>query len=56
MNLRFAPNETKPGNEVSLMIDTEPNSFVTLLAMDQSMILLAGNENDVTEDEVSHVV
>ncbi|XP_043065393.1 alpha-2-macroglobulin [Drosophila ficusphila] len=44
-----APEQVKPGAEVELEIKTEPKSFVGLLAVDQSVLLL-GNNNDLTKD------
>uniref|UniRef100_A0A0A1WK50 TEP1-F n=1 Tax=Zeugodacus cucurbitae TaxID=28588 RepID=A0A0A1WK50_ZEUCU len=44
------PSEVKPGEIVPLHIKTAPHSFVGLLAVDQSVLLLAGN-NDVSESE-----
>ncbi|XP_073826179.1 CD109 antigen-like [Musca autumnalis] len=40
-----ALEETKPGAEVTLQIETDPESFVGLLAVDQSVLLLE-TEND----------
>ncbi|XP_016956435.1 alpha-2-macroglobulin [Drosophila biarmipes] len=40
-----APEEVKPGSEVELVIKTPPKSFVGLLAVDQSVLLL-GSNND----------
>ncbi len=57
LNLRFASNEgtneTQPGKDVVLHVDTDPESHVWLLAMDQAMILYGGNENDLTYRDVS---
>ncbi|XP_033150802.1 murinoglobulin-1 isoform X2 [Drosophila busckii] len=44
-----APAEVKPGADVSLEIKTAPNSFVGLLAVDQSVLLL-GSNNDLSKD------
>ncbi|XP_011212289.2 CD109 antigen [Bactrocera dorsalis] len=44
------PTEVKPGENVPLHIKTAPHSFVGLLAVDQSVLLLAGN-NDISESE-----
>lgn len=44
------PSEVKPGETVPLHIKTAPHSFVGLLAVDQSVLLLAGN-NDISENE-----
>lgn len=44
-----APDEVKPGAEVELEIKTAPKSFVGLLAVDKSVLLL-GNGNDLNKD------
>ncbi|KAH8266701.1 hypothetical protein KR018_011420 [Drosophila ironensis] len=44
-----APEEVKPGADVELEIKTPAKSFVGLMAVDQSVLLL-GNNNDVTKD------
>ncbi|XP_062120813.1 alpha-1-inhibitor 3 isoform X3 [Drosophila sulfurigaster albostrigata] len=44
-----APEEVKPGAEVELEIKTAPQSFVGLLAVDKSVLLL-GNNNDLRHD------
>ncbi|XP_052854360.1 LOW QUALITY PROTEIN: alpha-2-macroglobulin [Drosophila gunungcola] len=44
-----APEEVKPGADVELEIKTPPKSFVGLLAVDQSVLLL-GNNNDLKKD------
>ncbi|XP_016984792.2 alpha-2-macroglobulin isoform X2 [Drosophila rhopaloa] len=44
-----APEEVKPGADVELEIKTPPKSFVGLLAVDQSVLLL-GNNNDLNKD------
>ncbi|XP_073822273.1 CD109 antigen-like [Musca autumnalis] len=45
-----ATDETKPGTEVSLDIETDPESFVGLLAIDQSVLLLKkGNDFDADQ-------
>ncbi|KAL7739077.1 hypothetical protein ACLKA6_011410 [Drosophila palustris] len=44
-----APEEVKPGAEVELEIKTAPKSFVGLMAVDKSVLLL-GNGNDLNKD------
>ncbi|KAH8412667.1 hypothetical protein KR009_004419 [Drosophila setifemur] len=44
-----APEEVKPGADVELEIRTPVKSFVGLLAVDQSVLLL-GSNNDLTKD------
>ncbi|XP_017476754.1 PREDICTED: CD109 antigen-like isoform X2 [Rhagoletis zephyria] len=45
-----APSEVKPGDIVPLHIRTAPHSFVGLVAIDQSVLLLAGN-NAITSND-----
>jgi CD109 antigen len=55
IKLKFSEERCKPGDKVDLMIESTANSFVGLLGVDQSVILLKkGNdleENDVLKDE-----
>ncbi|XP_033174138.1 pregnancy zone protein [Drosophila mauritiana] len=44
-----APEEVKPGADVALEIKTAPKSFVGLLAVDQSVLLL-GSNNDLNKE------
>lgn len=44
-----APAEVKPGADVALEIKTSPKSFVGLLAVDQSVLLL-GSNNDLNKE------
>ncbi|KAH8405167.1 hypothetical protein KR222_007055, partial [Zaprionus bogoriensis] len=44
-----APAEVKPGEEVALEITTAPKSFVGLIAVDQSVLLL-GSNNDLNKN------
>lgn len=41
----------KPGEDVQIQISTDPNSFVGLLGVDQSVLLLKAG-NDLNENEV----
>uniref|UniRef100_A0A0A1WMQ8 TEP1-F n=1 Tax=Zeugodacus cucurbitae TaxID=28588 RepID=A0A0A1WMQ8_ZEUCU len=45
-----APTEVKPGADVALRIKTTPHSFVGLLAVDQSVLLL-GRNNDISRND-----
>ncbi|XP_049951328.1 CD109 antigen-like isoform X5 [Schistocerca serialis cubense] len=45
------PNETEPGGTVDLKIEAKANSYVGLLGIDQSVLLLKGG-HDITEDDV----
>ncbi|XP_001992839.2 CD109 antigen isoform X1 [Drosophila grimshawi] len=47
-----APAEVKPGAEVELEIRTAPMSFVGLMAVDQSVLLL-GSNNDISKNSFS---
>ncbi|XP_067624045.1 thioester-containing protein 1 allele R1 isoform X1 [Eurosta solidaginis] len=46
-----APRQAKPGQEVELEIATDPDSFVGLLGVDQSVLLLKSG-NDINRDQV----
>lgn len=50
-----APEQVKPGENVSLKIKTAPNSFVGLTAVDQSVLLLRSN-NDLRPHEFDWVL
>ncbi|KAM7353961.1 thioester-containing protein 4 isoform 2-T2 [Cochliomyia hominivorax] len=50
-----AAKQVKPGDEVALKIKTEPNSFVGLMAIDQSVLLLRRN-NDLNPHEFSWIL
>ncbi|GFG28314.1 hypothetical protein Cfor_11328, partial [Coptotermes formosanus] len=43
--------ETQPGTDVELTVEAKPNSFVGILGVDQSVLLLKSG-NDITEDAV----
>ncbi|XP_063245195.1 CD109 antigen-like isoform X2 [Bacillus rossius redtenbacheri] len=45
------PSETGPGKNVDLVVKAKPNSYVGLLGIDQSVLLLKSG-NDITEDDV----
>lgn len=49
--MSFDRNETKPGETCSLTVKADPKSYVGLLAVDQSVLLLSGG-NDISEDVV----
>ncbi|ESN94943.1 hypothetical protein HELRODRAFT_180050 [Helobdella robusta] len=52
VSLSFNKNQTEPGDEsVYLNVKTKQNSFVSLLAVDQSVLLLRAG-NDITQDMV----
>ncbi|XP_061388607.1 thioester-containing protein 1 allele R1-like [Musca vetustissima] len=50
-----AADQVKPGQEVALKIKTAPNSFVGLMAVDQSVLLLRSN-NDIRASEFRWIV
>lgn len=52
ITLESALNETEPGTEYDLKIITSPNSYVGLLAVDQSVLLLRSG-NDISVDDVT---
>ncbi|KAG4077250.1 hypothetical protein HA402_009879 [Bradysia odoriphaga] len=52
ITLESAMNETEPGMEYDLKIVTAPNSYVGLLAVDQSVLLLRSG-NDISVDDVT---
>nr|BAR45615.1 thioester-containing protein 4 [Scolopendra japonica] len=45
------PNSTKPGSEIDVSVQTNPNAFIGLSAIDQSVLLLKKG-NDITTKEV----
>ncbi|XP_037958081.1 CD109 antigen-like isoform X3 [Teleopsis dalmanni] len=46
-----APVEVKPGDDVKLDVQTDPDSYVGLLGVDQSVLLLKSG-NDIKKDDV----
>ena len=51
MTLDFSEEEARPGNNVDLRVTASPDSYVGLLAIDQSVTLLADG-NDITQSSV----
>ena len=45
-------NPVLPGSDASLTVTAQPSSYVGLLAVDQSVLLL-GDDNDLSQEEVS---
>ncbi len=45
--------EAQPGQEVKVVVETEPGSWVFYNSIDQAMISLAGTDNLVDEEDVS---
>ena len=54
VSLSFDKNKTKPGESLNLKVTADPASYVGLLAVDQSVLLLKGG-NDITQKDVSIV-
>ena len=52
VDIKASTNDTSPGEEVTLKMTAAPSSYVGLLAVDQSVLLLRSG-NDITEDQVS---
>lgn len=47
INLELSSDQGKPGDQVSITVNTKPNSYVGLLGVDQSVLLLkTGNDID----------
>ncbi|PAV87616.1 hypothetical protein WR25_06818 isoform B [Diploscapter pachys] len=51
VSLSISKNETQPGENVTFMVNCDSNSLVSLLAIDQSVLLLKSG-NDITNDLV----
>uniref|UniRef100_A0A1B6EFY6 TEP1-F n=1 Tax=Clastoptera arizonana TaxID=38151 RepID=A0A1B6EFY6_9HEMI len=51
VNVAANPTETEPGNNVELSLEAKPNSYIGLLGVDQSVLLLKGG-NDIERDDV----
>ncbi|KAL1124405.1 hypothetical protein AAG570_001034, partial [Ranatra chinensis] len=51
VNVDVNPSETEPGANVELKIETKPNSYIGLLGIDQSVLLLKSG-NDIVRDDV----
>lgn len=45
--------ETRPGSDVKVSVATDPGSMVGLLSVDESILLLGGSGNDITQSMVS---
>ena len=53
VSLRFSEDDSVlPRSDVSLTVSAKPSSYVGLLAVDQSVLLL-GDDNDLSQEEVS---
>ncbi|XP_013382628.1 CD109 antigen-like isoform X1 [Lingula anatina] len=51
VSLQFDKTKAEPGQKVSVSLSADPGSFVGLLAVDQSVLLLKSG-NDITQEEV----
>ncbi|XP_046746805.1 CD109 antigen-like isoform X2 [Diprion similis] len=51
VDIKTMPNETSPGGNVDLVISSKPNSYIALLGVDQSSILLKSG-NDISHDQI----
>ncbi|KAK3922691.1 CD109 antigen [Frankliniella fusca] len=51
VDVSLAPASVEPGRDVELRLQTRPNSYVGILAVDQSALQL-GAGNDITEEKV----
>lgn len=55
VKVRSSKEEAKPGQEVELSVQTQPNSLVGLLGVDQSVLLLKSG-NDITSKDVEEEI
>ncbi|KAJ6649478.1 CD109 antigen [Pseudolycoriella hygida] len=55
ITLESTLNQTEPGQEFNLKITTSPDSFVGLLAVDQSVLLLRSG-NDISKNSVTNAL
>uniref|UniRef100_T1IYG2 TEP1-F n=1 Tax=Strigamia maritima TaxID=126957 RepID=T1IYG2_STRMM len=53
VDLKANKHGSQPGDTINFQVTTQPNSFVGLLAVDQSVLLLKSG-NDVTQEEIIH--
>ncbi|GAB0100916.1 Alpha-macroglobulin, receptor-binding [Sergentomyia squamirostris] len=51
VKLELDKNQAKPGEDLSITVNTKPNSFVGLLGVDQSVLLLKSG-NDLSKDDI----
>lgn len=51
VDLALNPTTTEPGRDVELRLQTRPNSYIGILAVDQSVLVLRDG-NDITEADV----
>jgi len=53
--VEFSNNTTRPADTVRISVSAHPASYVGLLAVDQSVLLLRQG-NDITQDSVGYVL
>ncbi|RWS07950.1 CD109 antigen-like protein, partial [Dinothrombium tinctorium] len=51
VSIRTSVNQTRPGSLVDVRVKTNPNAFVAVLGLDQSILLLKSG-NDITQKDV----
>lgn len=51
IDLNVAPDAAKPGEIVDIAVKSNPNSFIGLLGIDKSVLILRGG-NDLAHDEI----
>lgn len=51
IDLEVTPDESKPGGEIDINVKSNPKSYIGLLAVDQSVLLLRSG-NDLAQDEI----
>lgn len=56
VDIKIAPEEVAPGENVNLIITSKPNSYVGLLGVDQRAILLkSGNDISYVSNLISNI-
>lgn len=53
MAISFDKDKAQPGDNVSVTVTADPQSFVNLLAVDQSVLLLKSG-NDISQADVRY--
>lgn len=53
IKLKLSSNRLKPGENVSIDVSTSPKSYVGLLGVDQSVLLLKKNDDPNIEDALN---
>nr|CAD7195115.1 unnamed protein product [Timema douglasi] len=51
VDIEVNPMEARPGSDVDIVVKAKPNSYVGILGIDQSVLLLKSG-NDITEEDV----